>query len=264
MRTVALAALLLHAPAHAGVYAYNDGDINNQIRVIATDEIVDGLLVKSKNELVTIPTRVNQEYHSVRLCVNGTLGLQPWIADPVGVTFETAKLNVPVPTNCKIVSAWGTLLSSIGPSPTELFRAIQTNLTVQFHGDYEADDAVDPPGLFTNGALILRGGHGCWPAGLASAVRFRLEARRGVGTGAGLAQISVFTGNGMIDGSKPLNEGNMGFRTQQKGYTRDDQPETSGDNIRLVIPPGQNEGLYGVYTTTGPATVQCSGFELKP
>lgn len=263
LRTVAIAALLLHVPAHAGVYAYNDAsDINNNVNITVTNEWVNGLLVKHHSAVVTIPPRQNQQYHTIRLCHGDANLVKPWLAE--AVSFQVAVHPSSVPSNCKIVSAWGTLLASIGPPPTELFRAIQTDRVVQFHGDYEADDAVDPPGLFTNGTLILRGNHGCWPAGLASAVRFRLEARRGVGTGAGLAQISIFTGNGMVDGSKPMNEGNMGFRTQQKGYTRENQPDTSGDNIRLVIPPGQNEALYGIYTTTGPATVQCSGFELRP
>lgn len=261
IRIVALAALFLHAPAHAGVYARNDdSDINNKVNITVTNEIVDGLLVKSLNAVVTIPARVNQQYHTIRLCHGGANVTQPWIAN--SPTFSVAVHPSSVPSNCKIVSAWGTLLSSTGTPPTELFRAIQTDRVVQFHGDYEADDAVDPPGLFTNGTLILRGNHGCWPAGLASAVRVRLEARRAVGSGAGLAQVNIFTGNGMIEGS--ANEGNMGFRTQQKGYTREDQPDTSGDNIRVVIPPGQNEALYGVYTSTGPGTVMCSGFELKP
>lgn len=262
MRYVALAALLLHAPAQAGVYAYNDAsDINNKVNITVTNEIVDGLLVKTKSAVVTIPPRSNQQYHTIRLCHGGALSAV-WLADLAEVTFEVAVHPSPVPSNCKIVSAWGTLLSSTGTPPTELFRAIQTNLQVQFHGDYEADDAVDPPGMFTNSVLNLRGFHGCAPTGLVSAVRFRLEARRAVGSGAGLAQINIFTGNGMVEGTQ--NEGSMGFRTQQKGYTREDQPDTSGDHIRVVIPPGQNEAIYGIYTSTGPGTVMCSGFELRP
>jgi hypothetical protein len=254
--------LLIGLPTHAGVYARNDdSDINNNVNISVTNEWVGGLLVPQLAAVLAIPPRVATQYHVVRLCHDGTaLAEQPWIA--AAPFFEVRAQGVA--TSCafgKIVSAWGTLLTATAPHPTELFRAIQTDRHFQFHGDYEFDDGCSvSPGCASGGVWLYRGAKGCWPVGLASAVYFRLEARQF--DSFGLAQISVLGGNNVVEGT--ANEGNMGFRTQVKGLTRNDQPEASVDHVRMVIPPGPREGLWAFFTSQSRGTVHCSGFELKP
>jgi hypothetical protein len=259
---------LVALPAQAGVYARNDdSDINNNVNVSITNEWVGGLLVPQLSAVLVIPPRVPEQYHVIRVCHDGSvLAAQPWVA--AAPFFEVRAQGAA--TSCafsKIVSAWGTLLTGLPPHPTELFRAIQADRHFQFHGDYEFDDNCSvPPGCSSGGVWIYRAAHGCWPVGLASAVYFRLEARR-VGeldsANLGFAQINVLGGNNVVEGT--TNEGNMGFRTQVKALTRGDQPEASQDHVRVVIPPGAREGLFGVFISSNSrGTIQCSGFELKP
>ena len=143
-----LPALLVALPARASVYARNDdSDINNNVDMVVTNEWAGGLLVPNLSAVLTIPPRVAQQYHVIRLCHDGT------------------------------ASAWCTLLIATAPHSTELFRAIQTNHDFQFHSDYEFDDCSIPPGCCTGGVWVYSLAKGCWPAGLASAMHFCPEAR---------------------------------------------------------------------------------------
>ena len=167
-----LPALLVAFPARASLYARDDrSDINNNVNMTVTNEWAGGLLVPNLSAVLTIPPRVAQQYHVIRLCHDGT------------------------------ASAWCTLLVATAPHSTELFRAIQTNQHFQFHSDYELDDCSIPPGCDTGGVWAYRPAEGCWPAGLASAMYFRPEARRIL---------------------EP-DSAHLGFRTQVKAPTRFDQ-----------------------------------------
>ena len=122
-----LPALLVALPARAGVYARNDdSDINNNVNEAVTNEWEGCLLVPNLSAVLTVPPRVAQQYHVIRLSHDGT------------------------------ASRWCTLLTATAPHPNELFRAIQTNRHFQFHSEYEFDDCSIPPGCYTGGVWIFR------------------------------------------------------------------------------------------------------------
>jgi len=151
-----LPALLVALPARASVNTRNNySDITNTANIAVANEWVGGLLVPNLSAVLTIPPRVAQQYHVIRLCHDGTaLASQPWIA--AAPFHEVADQGAA--TNCmfrKVVSAW-TLLVATAPHPAELFRVIQTNRHFQFHGDYEFDDCSIPPGCYTDGVWVYR------------------------------------------------------------------------------------------------------------
>src|SRR5262245_57663588 len=122
-----LPALLVALPPRASVYARDDdSDIKNNAKIAVPNEWVRGLLVPNLSAVLTIPPRVAQQYHVIRLCHDGT------------------------------ASAWCTLLTATAPHPNELFRAIRTNQHFRFHSDYEFDDCSIPPGCYTGGVWIYR------------------------------------------------------------------------------------------------------------
>ncbi|HJY77320.1 MAG TPA: hypothetical protein VKE95_11845 [Burkholderiales bacterium] len=152
-----LPALLVALPERASVNARNnDSHITNNVNIAVTNEWVGGLLVPNLSAVLTIPPRVAQQYHVIRLCHDGTeLASQPSIA--AAPFYEVAAQGAA--TSCpfgKVVSAWCTLLVATAPHPAELFRAIQTNRHFQFHGDYEFDDCSIPPGCYTDGVWVYR------------------------------------------------------------------------------------------------------------
>jgi hypothetical protein len=210
------------------------------------------------------------QWRLIWLCAEAADPNRPWVA--INPRLEVTDLGgTPTANYKRRIGAW----SNLNDTVNGLQRAIQRDMKVTYPRDYPVDpDFSEPPisptsGLSTNGVWILRGARAHFPPGHAAAVFLRTEVKADLTKPEIIAegdmhyvQCNISCGNNFLPNG--ADDGAFAFRGQTKGTAYRDNP-VYGDMVEVVIPPGANQGLMGLYCQSRfKMSIWASGFELKP